>query len=125
MTQTRSLLRHADFLKLWTAETISQFGTQVSLLAIPLVAVTILEATAFEVAMLGTIEFLPFILFSLPAGAWVDRLRDLEDHSLVEGRDRRHPVGPRCPMCACPCAGDGQFRACGRSSASQATNRAA
>lgn len=75
MTQSRSLLRHADFLKLWTAETISQFGTQVSLLAIPLVAVTILEASAFEVAMLGTIEFLPFILFSLPAGAWVDRLR--------------------------------------------------
>ena len=76
MTQpTRSLLRHADFLKLWTAETISQFGTQVSLLAIPLVAVTLLDATPFEVAMLGTIEFLPFILFSLPAGAWVDRLR--------------------------------------------------
>jgi len=75
MTQSRSLVRHADFLKLWTAETISQFGTQVSLLAIPLVAVTILQATPFEVAMLGTIEFLPFILFSLPAGAWVDRLR--------------------------------------------------
>jgi MFS family permease len=75
MTQSRSLVRHADFLKLWTAETISQFGTQVSLLAIPLVAVTILEASAFEVALLGTIEFLPFILFSLPAGAWVDRLR--------------------------------------------------
>jgi MFS family permease len=72
---TRSLLRSADFLKLWTAETISQFGTQVSLLAIPLVAVTILQASAFEVAMLGMVEFLPFILFSLPAGAWVDRLR--------------------------------------------------
>ena len=72
---TRSLLRHADFLKLWTAETISQFGTQVSLLAIPLIAVTLLDATPFEVALLGTIEFLPFILFSLPAGAWVDRLR--------------------------------------------------
>ncbi len=75
MTQSRSLVRHADFLKLWTAETISQFGTQISLLAIPLVAVTILDASPFEVAMLGTIEFLPFILFSLPAGAWVDRLR--------------------------------------------------
>lgn len=70
-----SLLRHPDFLKLWTAETISQFGTQVSLLAIPLVAVVLLQASAFEVALLGTIEFLPFILFSLPAGAWVDRLR--------------------------------------------------
>jgi MFS family permease len=76
MTTARpSLLRHPDFLKLWSAETISQFGTQVSLLAIPLVAVTLLQATPFEVGLLGTIEFLPFILFALPAGAWVDRLR--------------------------------------------------
>jgi MFS family permease len=70
-----SVLRNRDFVRLWTAETISQFGTQVSLLAIPLVAVILLGATPFEVALLGTIEFLPFILFSLPAGAWVDRLR--------------------------------------------------
>jgi len=72
---SRSLLRHTDFMKLWTAETISQFGTQVSLLAIPFLAVTILQVSAFEVALLGTVEMLPFILFSLPAGAWVDRLR--------------------------------------------------
>jgi MFS family permease len=71
----RGLLRHGDFLKLWSAETISQFGTQVSLLAIPLVAVSILEVSPFEVALLGTVEFLPFVLFSLPIGAWVDRLR--------------------------------------------------
>jgi len=70
-----SVLRNVDFVRLWTAETISQFGTQVSLLAIPLVAVTLLHASPFEVALLGTIEFLPFIFFSLPAGAWVDRLR--------------------------------------------------
>jgi MFS family permease len=70
-----SLWRHPDFLKLWSAETVSQFGTQVSLLAIPLVAIVLLEATPFEVGLLATIEFLPFVLFSLPAGAWVDRLR--------------------------------------------------
>jgi MFS family permease len=69
------LWRHGDFLKLWSAETISQFGTQVSQLALPLVAILVLEASAFEVALLGTIEFLPFILFTLPAGVWVDRLR--------------------------------------------------
>jgi len=69
------LLRHADFLKFWTAETISQFGSQISLLALPFVAINILEATPFEVALLGFVEFLPFILFSLPAGAWIDRLR--------------------------------------------------
>ncbi|MBI3750051.1 MAG: MFS transporter [Chloroflexi bacterium] len=69
------LLRHPNFLKLWTAETVSVFGSQISALAIPVVAITILHAQAFEVALLGTIEFLPFILFTLPAGAWVDRLR--------------------------------------------------
>ncbi len=70
-----SVLHNRDFLKLWAAETISQFGSQISLLALPVVAVVLLDATPFEVALLGTIEFLPFILFSLPAGAWVDRLR--------------------------------------------------
>ena len=71
---TGGLWRHGDFLKLWSAETISQFGTQVSNLAIPLVAVLVLDASTFEVAALGTILFLPFILFTLPAGVWVDRL---------------------------------------------------
>ncbi len=70
-----SVIRNPDFVRLWIAETISQFGTQISLLALPLVAVVLLDATPFEVALLGAIEFLPFILFSLPAGAWVDRLR--------------------------------------------------
>ena len=74
-TSDRSLFRHADFMKLWTAETISVFGSSISGLAIPLVAVLILSASAFEVALLGAIEMLPFILFTLPAGAWVDRLR--------------------------------------------------
>ncbi|MCI0344819.1 MAG: MFS transporter [Chloroflexi bacterium] len=69
------LLRHPDFLKLWTAETVSVFGTQITLLALPLVAATILNVTPFEFGLLGTIEFLPFILLSLPAGVWVDRLR--------------------------------------------------
>jgi MFS family permease len=72
---TPSVVRNPDFLRLWAAETISQFGTQVSLLALPIVAVALLQATPLEVALLGTIEFVPFMLFSLPAGAWVDRLR--------------------------------------------------
>jgi MFS family permease len=72
---TGGLWRHPDFLKLWSAETISQFGTQISQLALPLVAIIILDASAFQVAALGAVEFLPFILFTLPAGVWVDRLR--------------------------------------------------
>ena len=72
---TGGLWRHADFLKLWSAETVSQFGTQVSQLGIPLAAVIVLNASAFQVAVLGPVEFLPFMLFTLPAGVWVDRLR--------------------------------------------------
>ncbi len=69
------LWNHADFLKLWSGQTISEFGSQVSQLAIPWVALVTLNASAFEVATLGTVEFLPFVLFTLPAGVWVDRLR--------------------------------------------------
>ena len=72
---SRSLLRHPDFLKLWTAETISVFGSSITQLALPLIAATVLNVSAFEFGLLTTIEFLPFILLSLPAGVWVDRLR--------------------------------------------------
>ena len=70
-----SLFRHPDFVRFWTAQTISQFGSQVSQLAIPLVAIVFLGSSAFEVALLATMEFLPFVLFALPTGVWIDRLR--------------------------------------------------
>jgi MFS family permease len=69
------LWRHRDFRNLWAAETVSQLGSQVSGLALPLVAVIVLDVSAFKVALLGVIEMAPFILISLPAGVWVDRLR--------------------------------------------------
>ena len=70
------LLRHPDFLKLWSAETISQVRDQVSLLAIPLDRDRHPRASRRSSSPCSaTIEFLPFILFSLPAGVWVDRLR--------------------------------------------------
>ncbi|MDA8236422.1 MAG: MFS transporter [Chloroflexi bacterium] len=72
---SQGLLRHPDFLRLWTGETISQLGTQVSALAIPFVAIEILQASTFEVALLNVVDFLPFLLIGLPAGVWVDRLR--------------------------------------------------
>jgi MFS family permease len=71
---TGGLWRHRDFVKLWSAETVSQFGTQFTVLALPLAAIDVLHASAFEVAALTTVEFLPFLLVSLPAGVWVDRL---------------------------------------------------
>jgi MFS family permease len=69
------LWRHGDFLRLWSGQTISAFGSQVSALALPLIAISILKVSTFEVAALSTVEFVPFTLFSLPAGVWVDRLR--------------------------------------------------
>jgi MFS family permease len=68
------LWRHADFLKLWSAETISQFGSQITGLALPLVAIITLDVSAFQVSALFVIELAPFLLISLPAGVWVDRL---------------------------------------------------
>jgi MFS family permease len=68
------LLTDRDFRRLWIAQSISQLGTQVTNLALPLVAIVVLGASAFEVAVLGAVEFLPFLLFTLPAGVWVDRL---------------------------------------------------
>ena len=75
MRRPGGLWRHRDFLSLWGAETISQFGSQVSFLALPLVAILVLEESAFRVAALTSMQFLPFLLFTLPAGVWVDRLR--------------------------------------------------
>jgi MFS family permease len=69
----RNVLRHPAFARLWTAATISLFGTQVSQIAIPFIAAVLLDASAAEVGLLVTIEFLPFLLFTLPAGVWVDR----------------------------------------------------
>jgi MFS family permease len=69
------LLREFDFRQLFVADTVSQLGTQVSMLALPLVAVLALKASNFEVGVLAACETLAFLLVGLPAGAWVDRLR--------------------------------------------------
>ncbi len=71
----RSLWHHANFMKLWLAATVSLMGSQVSQLAIPFIATVILVSSPLEVALLGTVEMAPFLLFALPAGAWLDRVR--------------------------------------------------
>jgi MFS family permease len=70
-----SLWHHADFMKVWTAATVSLMGSAVSQLAIPYIAAVVLGSSNFEVALLSAIEFAPFLLFALPAGAWLDRVR--------------------------------------------------
>jgi len=68
------LWRHADFLKLWTGQSVSLLGTQVSILAIPTVAILRLHASAFQVGLLAALEFIAFPVLGLFAGVWVDRL---------------------------------------------------
>jgi MFS family permease len=70
-----SLWRQGDFMKLWTGQTISQFGDEITLLALPFVAIFTLGAGALEMGILGVVRFLPWIAFTLPAGVWVDRMR--------------------------------------------------
>ena len=72
---TGRLWSHADFLKLWTGQSISELGSQVSQLAIPWLAAVGLHASPIEFSLLEVLGFLPFILLALPAGVWVDRLR--------------------------------------------------
>lgn len=71
--QLPQLLRDQTFRRFWTGETISLFGDQVSLFAIPLVAVLLLHATPADMGYLTAFGILPSLLFSLHAGAWVDR----------------------------------------------------
>ncbi|MDQ4146012.1 MAG: MFS transporter [Actinomycetota bacterium] len=66
---------NSDFAKLWAALTVSVVGTQISLLALPLLAVLVLEASPLEMGVLAAAGQVPFFLFSLPAGVWVDRIR--------------------------------------------------
>lgn len=71
----RTLWRNADFVKLWFGQTISQFGSGITFLALPLTAITVLEATPAQMGVLESFRALPALLFSLFAGVWVDRLR--------------------------------------------------
>lgn len=69
------LWSQTDFLRLWAADTVSQFGSQVSLLALPLAAVLNLHAGPAQMGLLTAAGTAPALLFSLVAGAWIDRLR--------------------------------------------------
>lgn len=68
------LFWHRDFRLLWFGETISQVGTAMAVVAMPLVAVTVLHASTFTVTALVAVAWLPWLVIGLPAGAWVDRL---------------------------------------------------
>jgi MFS family permease len=69
------LIGQPAFRRLWFGQTVSAFGSQVTTLALPLTAVLVLHASTFQVGLLTTAGFAPFLLIGLPAGVWVDRVR--------------------------------------------------
>ncbi|MGW3955584.1 MFS transporter [Streptomyces sp. NPDC004752] len=69
------LRRHRDFRLLWCGETAGKFGASVTGVAMPLVAVSALDAGTFEVGLLSATAWAPWLIIGLPVGAWVDRLR--------------------------------------------------
>jgi len=71
------LLRDATYRRLWISILISSFGGQVTLLALPLSAAVLLHASPTQMGVLSATELFPFVLFSLPTGVWLDRVRKL------------------------------------------------
>jgi MFS family permease len=78
------LLRDATYRRLWTSILISSFGGQVTMLALPLTAAVLLHATPTQMGLLTAMEIVPFVLFSLPAGVWLDRVRKLPVYVIGE-----------------------------------------
>src|SRR5687767_7313646 len=71
------LLRDPTYRRLWTSILISSFGGQVTMLALPLTAAVLLHASPTQMGLLTAMEIIPFVLFSLPVGVWLDRVRKL------------------------------------------------
>ena len=69
------LWRHPSFLKFWAASAISDVGSQVSALALPLIAALTLGATPWQMGLLSAAGSVPTLLVGLFAGVWVDRVR--------------------------------------------------
>lgn len=71
------LLRDRAYRRLWLSILCSSFGAQFSSLALPLTAVLLLQATPSQMGVVGACGILPFILFSIPSGVWLERARKL------------------------------------------------
>lgn len=69
------LRRHHDFRLLWLGETAGKFGTSVTGVTMPLIAVSTLHAGTFEVGLLTAATWAPWLVIGLPVGVWVDRSR--------------------------------------------------
>jgi MFS family permease len=68
-----SLLREPNFRRFWLGQTVSLIGDQITLIALPLAAVLVLDANAAEMGYLGAAALMPHLLFAMPAGVWIER----------------------------------------------------
>ncbi|MFJ4978690.1 MFS transporter [Streptomyces coeruleorubidus] len=64
-----------DFRLLWTGETVSGLGNSITVVALPLIAVVVLDAGSTAVGLIAAAVWLPWLLVGLPVGAWTDRMR--------------------------------------------------
>jgi MFS family permease len=71
------LLRDRAYRRLWTSILMSSTGAQITMLALPLTAALLLQATPQQMGLLTALELAPFVLLSLPGGVWLDRVRKL------------------------------------------------
>jgi len=78
------LWRDRAYARLWSSILTSSFGNQVMILALPLTAAVLLHATPTQMGLLTTVELAPFVLLSLPAGVWLDRVRKLPVYVIGE-----------------------------------------
>jgi MFS family permease len=75
VTRLSGLWAQRSFALLWTGQTVSQLGSQVTLVALPLTAILVLDATPVQVGLLTATGFAPAAIFGLLAGVWVDRVQ--------------------------------------------------
>lgn len=73
--ETSRAWTNPNFRRLWTGSAISWFGSEIGELALPLLAIVTLSASAADVGLLRTVQFLPFLVATLPLGVYVDRRR--------------------------------------------------
>lgn len=71
------LLRDRTYRRLWVSILISSLGGQITLLALPLTAAVLLHVSPTEMGFLSAAELVPYVIFGLPAGVWLDRVAKL------------------------------------------------
>ncbi len=78
------LLNDPNYRRIFASVVVTHFGAQITMLALPLTAVTVLNASPSQMGFLMAAEIVPFVLLSLPAGVWLDRVRKLPVYVMGE-----------------------------------------